>query len=128
MAVKQPRGAGKPRRPAPRPSQEPRAAAFVPLSTLKQVPASPDAILAEIRRIYFKTSARTVEADLAHAVALLKALPDEETREKATVFMHGLSEMQREWQAPKKPARAAAPPRPKAKKTSAAKKTPKRRA
>ena len=56
----------------------------------------------EIRRIYFNTTRQTIDNDLAHAIELLKTLPTEEWREKATVFMHGLSEMQREWQATKK--------------------------
>lgn len=102
---------------------------FVALKSLKQQgPQDAATILGELRTIYFKTTKQTIDADFAHALELLKALPDEETREKATVFMHGLSEMQREWQATKKPARAAAPPRPKAKKPPTAKKTAKRRA
>lgn len=88
------------RRPSAPDSTDARAAGFVPLSTLKQTPATPDAILAEIRRIYFETSARTVEADLVHAVALLKALPDEDARERATVYMEGLNDLRKEF-APK---------------------------
>jgi hypothetical protein len=63
-------------------------------------PAAPDpaAALAEIRQIYFKTSRRTIEHDFAHAIELLKALPDEETRQKAHVYMEGLAEMRKEWE------------------------------
>ena len=43
---------------------------------------------------------------MAHAIELLKTIPDEAMREKATVFMHGLSEMQREWEAKKKKAKS----------------------
>ena len=62
-------------------------------------PGVPDAgaALAEIRQIYFKTSRRTIDNDFAHAIELLKALPDEETRQKAHVYMEGLAEMRREW-------------------------------
>lgn len=72
-------------------------AGFVSLRSLKQ--GSPDAAaaLAEIRRIYFKTTRQTIDHDLAHAIELLKGLPTEEDREKATVYMQGLAEMQRNW-------------------------------
>ena len=72
---------------------------FVPLSSIKQggSPLDPATALANIRQIYFKTSRRTIEHDFAHAIALLKSLPDEETRAKAHVYMEGLAEMQREW-------------------------------
>jgi hypothetical protein len=75
---------------------------FVPLKSLKQGPPDPDAALAGIRRLYFTTTKKTIDDDLAHAIELLKSLPTEEARERATVFMHGLSDMQREWQATKK--------------------------
>lgn len=70
---------------------------FVPLKSLTQGPADPKAALAEIRHIYFNTTRRTIEHDLAHAIALLKSLPDEEEREKARVYMDGLSQMRSEW-------------------------------
>jgi hypothetical protein len=71
--------------------------AFVPLSALKGgEPPDPQAALAEIRRIYFKTTKKTIDHDLAHAIELLKRLPEEE-REKASVYMEGLAQMRREW-------------------------------
>lgn len=70
---------------------------FVSLKSLKQGSPDPGAALEEIRRIYFKTSKRTIEHDLAHAIELLKSLPSEEAREKARVYMHGLSQMRSEW-------------------------------
>jgi hypothetical protein len=70
---------------------------FVSLKSLKQGPIDPAAALAEIRQIYFKTTKRTIDNDFAHAVDLLKGLPDEETREKATVYMEGLAQMRKEW-------------------------------
>ena len=75
-------------------------APFVPLKSLTQGRPDAAAALAEIRRIYFKTTQRTIDNDFAHAVDLLKSLPDEETREKATVYMEGLAQMRKEW-APK---------------------------
>jgi hypothetical protein len=74
-------------------------AAFVSLRSLTQGTPDPQAALAEIRRIYFATTRQTIDHDLAHAIELLKALPGEEEREKASVYMEGLSQMQREWQA-----------------------------
>jgi hypothetical protein len=70
---------------------------FVPLTSLKRGTPDPAKALTEIRQIYFKTSKRTIEHDFAHAIELLKSLPDEETREKAHVYMEGLAEMRREW-------------------------------
>ena len=72
-------------------------AGFVSLKSLKQGPPDAAAALAEIRRIYFKTTRLTIDHDLAHAIELLKSLPTEDDREKATVYMHGLAEMQRNW-------------------------------
>jgi hypothetical protein len=72
-------------------------AGFVSLNSLKQGPPDAAAALAEIRRIYFKTTRQTIEHDLAHAIELLKSLPGEDDREKATVYMHGLAEMHRNW-------------------------------
>jgi hypothetical protein len=69
---------------------------FVSLQSLK--PGSPAASPLElIRQIYFKTSKQTIENDFAHAIELLKSLPNEEARAKAHVYMEGLAEMQREW-------------------------------
>jgi hypothetical protein len=70
---------------------------FVSLRSLKKSPPDPADALAEIRTIYFKTSRETIEHDFAHAIELLKSLPGEEEREKATVYMQGLAEMQRNW-------------------------------
>jgi hypothetical protein len=75
---------------------------FVPLASLKGGAPDPAAALAEIRRIYFKTSRRTIEHDFAHAIELLKSLPDEEDRQKAHVYMEGLAEMRKEWSGARK--------------------------
>ena len=70
---------------------------FVSLTSLKHGPPDAAAALAEIRRIYFKTTKETIEHDLAHAIELLKSLGSEEEREKALVFMDGISQMRSEW-------------------------------
>jgi hypothetical protein len=77
-------------------------AGFVSLESLKQGPPDAAAAIAEIRRIYFKTTRETIDHDFAHAIELLKSLPTEDEREKATVYMHGLAEMQRNWAAKKR--------------------------
>jgi hypothetical protein len=84
---------------------------FVALSSLKKTTAStnPAAALAELRRIYFKTTKKTIEHDFAHAINLLKTIESEEDRQKASVFMEGINELRKEW-------------------TPKAKKTPKNRA
>ncbi|MSO49924.1 MAG: hypothetical protein EXQ49_08485 [Acidobacteria bacterium] len=53
--------------------------------------------LAVIRKLYFNTSKATVQKDLTKAIALFKALSSEDDREKAAVFMDGLSQMRSEW-------------------------------
>jgi hypothetical protein len=53
--------------------------------------------LAEIKRLYFRTTRDTIERDFAKAIDLLKSMASEEERERATVFMDGLAEMRREW-------------------------------
>ena len=70
---------------------------FVPLTSLAEGPPDPAAAFDRIRTIYFSTTKRTIDADLAHAIELLKSLPTEEAREKATVYMEGLAQMRREW-------------------------------
>jgi hypothetical protein len=52
---------------------------------------------AEIRRLYFKTTRHTIQEDLAKALDLLKSMPSEEERERATVYMEGLAQMRRDW-------------------------------
>ena len=53
--------------------------------------------LAEIRRLYFKTTRATIHEDLAKALDLLKSMPSEEDRERATVYMEGMAQMHKEW-------------------------------
>ena len=61
-------------------------AGFVSLKSLKQGPPDSAAALADIRRIYFKTTRQTIDHDLAHAIELLKSLPDRRRPRKG----HGL--------------------------------------
>ena len=58
---------------------------------------SADDKLAEIRRLYFKTTRATIQEDLARALDLLKSMPSEEERERATVYMEGLAQMRKDW-------------------------------
>ena len=87
---------------------------FVALSSLKKPPAAtadPAAALAELRRIYFKTTRQTIDHDFAHAISLIKTIQSEEDREKASVFMEGINELRKEWtpKAPKGPKPAPKP-------------------
>lgn len=58
---------------------------------------SADDKLAEIRRLYFKTTRQTIQEDLARALDLLKSMHSEEERERATVYMEGLAQMRSDW-------------------------------
>lgn len=58
--------------------------------------ASPEKI-AEIRRLYFSTTKRTIQRDLDRAIDLLKTLDNEDERSKASVYMEGLNELRKEW-------------------------------
>ena len=70
---------------------------FVALRSIKQGPPEATATLAQIREIYFKTTKRTIDHDIVHAIELLKRLPTEDERDKAAVYMDGLSQMRSEW-------------------------------
>ena len=74
-----------------------RPVGFVPLKSVTAGSPNPAAAIAEIRQIYFKTTRRTIDNDLAHAIELLKSIADEDLRSKAHVYMEGLAEMAREW-------------------------------
>jgi hypothetical protein len=58
---------------------------------------SADDKLAEIRRLYFRTTRQTIHEDLAQALDLLKSMHSEEERERATVYMEGLAQMRSDW-------------------------------
>jgi len=63
---------------------------------------SADDKLAEIRRLYFQTTAKTIQPDLEKALDLLKSMNTEEERERATVYMEGLAQMRKDWQGKQK--------------------------
>ncbi len=53
--------------------------------------------LAEIRRLYFRTTRQTIQEDLTRALDLLKSMNTEDERERATVYMEGLAQMRSDW-------------------------------
>jgi hypothetical protein len=59
---------------------------------------NPDDVLAEIKRLYYRTTQQTIDRDIVRAVQLLKSMNSEEERERATAYMEGLNEMRAEWQ------------------------------
>jgi hypothetical protein len=69
--------------------------AIRPLTRL--VMLSADQKLAEIRRLYYRTTRQTIKTDLARALDLLKSLSSEEERERAAVYMDGLAQMRADW-------------------------------
>jgi hypothetical protein len=55
--------------------------------------------LEEIRLLYFNATRATIQRDLTRAIALLKSLASDDERQKAAVYMDGLSQMRSEWAA-----------------------------
>lgn len=55
--------------------------------------------LAEIKKLYYNATPRTIQHDLARAIDLLKEMSGEEERERAAVYMDGLAQMRSEWAA-----------------------------
>jgi hypothetical protein len=53
--------------------------------------------LSEIKRLYFNATRSTIARDLDRAVDLLKSMPTEDERQRAAVYMDGLSQMRSEW-------------------------------
>jgi hypothetical protein len=58
---------------------------------------SADEKLAEIKRLYYRTTRQTIRKDLAKALDLLRAMASDEERERAAVYMDGLAQMRAEW-------------------------------
>jgi hypothetical protein len=54
-------------------------------------------VIAEIRQLYFKATAQTIDGDFDRAIDLLKTMRLPEDRQRATVYMEGLAEMRRDW-------------------------------
>jgi hypothetical protein len=59
--------------------------------------AAPMDPVAEIKRLYLRTTRASIGRDLDRAVELLKSLRTEEERERAAVYMDGLSQLRSEW-------------------------------
>jgi hypothetical protein len=53
--------------------------------------------VAEIRRIYYQTTRRTIQPDLARAVQLLRSIANEDERQRVAVYMNGLAQMRSDW-------------------------------
>jgi hypothetical protein len=79
------------------------------MTQLKMLTA--DDKLAEIRRLYFQTSAKTIREDFAKALELLKSMANDDERERAAVFMDGMAEMLQDWtKRERRKSNAAKPP------------------
>jgi hypothetical protein len=64
---------------------------------MKLTMLSPDDKVAEIKRLYYKTTRDTIQADLTKALDLLKSMASEEERERVAVFLDGMSQMRSDW-------------------------------
>ena len=53
--------------------------------------------LSEIKNLYYNATKTTIRKDVERAVALLKAMRSDDDRERAAVYMDGLSQMRSEW-------------------------------
>ena len=53
--------------------------------------------IAEIRKMYFNATPKTIQRDIERAIDILKSLKNDEERGKAAVYMEGLNEMRKEW-------------------------------
>lgn len=51
----------------------------------------------EIKRLYFSTTKQTIDRDMARALELLTHMANDDARQRVAGFMHGLSDLQREW-------------------------------
>lgn len=71
----------------------------IPLIPVPSAARSNDAIIAEIRALYFKTTKGTILRDFDHAIDLLKTIESPDERQRATVYMDGLAEMRKEFNA-----------------------------
>ncbi len=58
---------------------------------------TPADAVAEIKRLYYAATRATIQKDVARAIDLLKTLPTEDERQRAAVYMDGLSQMRSEW-------------------------------
>ena len=56
-----------------------------------------DETLARLKELYYRTTQATIEDAFDEAIDLMKTMPNEEDRERAAVYMDGLSQMRSEW-------------------------------
>jgi hypothetical protein len=63
----------------------------------KIVMLTPDDKIAEIKRLYYRTTRQTITVDFAKALQILKSMNGEDERERAAVYMDGLSQMRSDW-------------------------------
>ncbi len=64
---------------------------------MKLTMLSIDDKVAEIKRLYYKTTKATIQEDLTKALDLLKSMANEEERERVAVYLDGMSQMRSEW-------------------------------
>ena len=53
--------------------------------------------LDEIKKLYYNATRTTIRRDVERAIDLLKSMATDEERERAAVYMDGLSQMRSEW-------------------------------
>ena len=53
--------------------------------------------LERIKQLYYKASKTTILTDFDTAIDLLKSMPSEEERERATAYMEGLAQLRSQW-------------------------------
>jgi hypothetical protein len=53
--------------------------------------------LTEIKQLYYQATKATIKKDVIRAVELLKSMKSDDERERAAVYMDGLSQMRSEW-------------------------------
>jgi hypothetical protein len=61
--------------------------------------------LDEIKRLYYNSTKATIQKDVERAIALLKSMGSEAERQRAAVYMDGLSQMRSEWAAARQASR-----------------------
>ena len=56
-----------------------------------------DQKVAEIKRLYYRTTRPTIQQDLAKAIDLVKSMGSDEERERVAVYMDGMTQMRSDW-------------------------------
>ncbi len=68
--------------------------------------------VAEIKALYLNATRATIARDIERAITVLKSMESDQERERAAVYMDGLSQMRSEWgMAPRPPADRQPKPR-----------------